>query len=94
MLGYGIATLFLVLNLCDVWELAVRLWSRCYGVYGVQASIGGSSEAGQYVADSMPASSGMNTRDFLRFFLFGFLLLPVTGFSVHKPESHCTYSAS
>ncbi|KAG1767975.1 permease for cytosine/purines, uracil, thiamine, allantoin-domain-containing protein [Suillus occidentalis] len=61
--------------------------------YGVQASIGGSCVLVMLRAmwpsindlpNSMPASSGTNTRDYLCFFLFWLISLPVIWFPVHK----------
>ncbi|KAG2343065.1 hypothetical protein BDR05DRAFT_318414 [Suillus weaverae] len=61
--------------------------------YGVQASIGGSCVLVMLRAmwpsindlpNSMPASSGTNTRDFMCFFLFWLISLPVIWFPVHK----------
>ncbi|KAG2744169.1 hypothetical protein P692DRAFT_20838124 [Suillus brevipes Sb2] len=61
--------------------------------YGVQASIGGSCVLVMLramwpsindLSNSMPASSGTNTRDYLCFFLFWLISLPVIWFPVHK----------
>ncbi|KAG1791783.1 permease for cytosine/purines, uracil, thiamine, allantoin-domain-containing protein [Suillus subaureus] len=61
--------------------------------YGVQASIGGSCVLVMLramwpsiydLANSMPASSGTNTRDYLCFFLFWLISLPIIWFPVHK----------
>ncbi|CCO26577.1 putative permease C29B12,14c [Rhizoctonia solani AG-1 IB] len=61
--------------------------------YGVQASIGGSCvlvmlrsmwPSVQNIPNSMPESSGTNTRDFMCFFLFWFISLPAIWFPIHK----------
>ncbi|OJA08368.1 hypothetical protein AZE42_01007 [Rhizopogon vesiculosus] len=61
--------------------------------YGVQASIGGTCVLVMLRAmwpsinnlpNSMPVSSGTNTRDFLCFFLFWLISLPAIWFPVHK----------
>ncbi|KAG1776374.1 permease for cytosine/purines, uracil, thiamine, allantoin-domain-containing protein [Suillus placidus] len=61
--------------------------------YGVQANIGGSCVLVMLRAmwpsindlpNSMPASSGTNTRDFMCFFLFWLISLPVIWLPVHK----------
>ncbi|KAJ8463928.1 hypothetical protein ONZ51_g9927 [Trametes cubensis] len=61
--------------------------------YGVQASIGGSCvlvmlramwPSVNNIPNSMPASSGTNTRDFMCFFLFWLISLPAIWFPIHK----------
>ncbi|KIJ59374.1 hypothetical protein HYDPIDRAFT_162483 [Hydnomerulius pinastri MD-312] len=61
--------------------------------YGVQASIGGTCvlvmlramwPSVNNIPNSLPASSGTNTRDFMCFFLFWLISLPVIWFPVHK----------
>ncbi|CDO77085.1 hypothetical protein BN946_scf184473.g29 [Trametes cinnabarina] len=61
--------------------------------YGVQASIGGSCvlvmlramwPSVNNLPNSMPASSGTNTRDFMCFFLFWLISLPAIWFPIHK----------
>ncbi|CAE6424561.1 unnamed protein product [Rhizoctonia solani] len=61
--------------------------------YGVQASIGGSCvlvmlrsmwPSVQNIPNSMPESSGTNTRDFMCFFLFWLISLPAIWFPIHK----------
>ncbi|KAN0084349.1 Permease for cytosine/purines, uracil, thiamine, allantoin domain containing protein [Tylopilus felleus] len=61
--------------------------------YGVQASIGGTCvlvmlramwPSVNTIPNSLPASSGTNTRDFICFFLFWLLSLPLIWFPVHK----------
>lgn len=37
-----------------------------------------------HIANSMPASSGTNTRDFMCFFLFWLISLPAIWFPIHK----------
>ncbi|KAG1876369.1 permease for cytosine/purines, uracil, thiamine, allantoin-domain-containing protein [Suillus subluteus] len=66
----------------DVWEPVHSIW------YGVQASIGGSCVLVMLRAmwpsiNDLP-SSGTDTRDFLCFFLFWLISLPVIWFPVHK----------
>lgn len=61
--------------------------------YGVQSWIGGTCvylmlrsiwPSFEHVPNSLPASSGTNTRDFVSFFLFWFCSLPAIWFPVHK----------
>ncbi|ELU45939.1 uridine permease Fui1 [Rhizoctonia solani AG-1 IA] len=56
--------------------------------YGVQASIGGSCVLvmlrSMWPTNSMPESSGTNTRDFMCFFLFWLISLPAIWFPIHK----------
>ncbi|KAI0298674.1 permease for cytosine/purines, uracil, thiamine, allantoin-domain-containing protein [Multifurca ochricompacta] len=61
--------------------------------YGVQASIGGDCmkvmlrsiwPSVNDIPNSMPASSGTNTRDFMCFFLFWLLSLPAIWFPIHE----------
>ncbi|KAK7681363.1 hypothetical protein QCA50_015454 [Cerrena zonata] len=61
--------------------------------YGVQASIGGNCvlvmlrsmwPSVNDIPNSMPASSGTNTRDFMCFFLFWLISLPAIWFPIHK----------
>ncbi|KAG9128279.1 hypothetical protein FRC07_001920 [Ceratobasidium sp. 392] len=61
--------------------------------YGVQASIGGTCvrvmlrsmwPSIERLPNSMPASSGTNTRDFMCFFLFWLISLPAIWFPIHK----------
>ncbi|PCH35196.1 NCS1 nucleoside transporter family [Wolfiporia cocos MD-104 SS10] len=61
--------------------------------YGVQASIGGSCvlvmlramwPSVNNIPNSMPASSGTNTRDFMCFFLFWLISLPAIWMPLHK----------
>ncbi|KAI0064413.1 NCS1 nucleoside transporter family [Artomyces pyxidatus] len=61
--------------------------------YGVQASIGGDCmkvmlrsiwPSVNNIHNSMPASSGTNTRDFMCFFLFWLISLPAIWFPIHK----------
>ncbi|KZT04504.1 uncharacterized protein LAESUDRAFT_657714 [Laetiporus sulphureus 93-53] len=61
--------------------------------YGVQASIGGTCVLVMLramwpnvnnIPNSMPASSGTNTRDFMCFFLFWLISLPAIWFPIHK----------
>ncbi|KAI0261666.1 permease for cytosine/purines, uracil, thiamine, allantoin-domain-containing protein [Gloeopeniophorella convolvens] len=61
--------------------------------YGVQASIGGDCmkvmlrsiwPSVNNIPNSMPASSGTNTRDFMCFFLFWLVSLPAIWFPIHK----------
>ncbi|OJA08369.1 hypothetical protein AZE42_01006 [Rhizopogon vesiculosus] len=74
-------------SLCHAQAKKRSIW------YGVQASIGGSCMLVMLRAiwpsinslpNSMPESSGTNTRDFLCFFLFWLISLPVIWFPVHK----------
>ncbi|KAF8843912.1 NCS1 nucleoside transporter family [Paxillus ammoniavirescens] len=61
--------------------------------YGVQSSIGGTCvlvmlramwPGVNNIPNSLPASSGINTRDFMCFFLFWLISLPIIWFPVHK----------
>ncbi|KAH7923439.1 NCS1 nucleoside transporter family [Leucogyrophana mollusca] len=61
--------------------------------YGVQASIGGTCvlvmlramwPSVNNIPNSMPASSGTNTRDFMCFFLFWLISLPAIWYPLHK----------
>ncbi|KAI6116112.1 permease for cytosine/purines, uracil, thiamine, allantoin-domain-containing protein [Pisolithus sp. B1] len=61
--------------------------------YGVQSSIGGTCvlvmlraiwPSVNDIPNSMPASSGINTRDFMCFFLFWLISLPLIWFPVHQ----------
>ncbi|KAG2124441.1 permease for cytosine/purines, uracil, thiamine, allantoin-domain-containing protein [Suillus clintonianus] len=74
-------------SLCNARAKQHSIW------YGVQASIGGSCVLVMLRAmwpsiddlpNSMPASSGTNTRDYLCFFLFWLISLPVIWLPVHK----------
>ncbi|KAG8743351.1 hypothetical protein FRC10_012155 [Ceratobasidium sp. 414] len=67
--------------------MACSIW------YGVQASIGGTCvrvmlrsmwPSIEHLPNSMPASSGTNTRDFMCFFLFWLISLPAIWFPIHK----------
>ncbi|KAA1472103.1 NCS1 nucleoside transporter family, partial [Dentipellis sp. KUC8613] len=61
--------------------------------YGVQASIGGTCvkvmlrsmwPSIEHLHNSLPASAGINTRDFVCFFLFWLISLPAIWFPIHK----------
>ncbi|KAF8251284.1 hypothetical protein K440DRAFT_659047 [Wilcoxina mikolae CBS 423.85] len=76
----------------SLWPVFNRAAMACIW-YGVQSWIGGTcvylmirSIWAKYedLPNSMPASSGTNTRDFLSFFLFWFCSLPAIWFPVHK----------
>ncbi|KAK2751551.1 hypothetical protein FQN55_000272 [Onygenales sp. PD_40] len=76
----------------SLWPVFNRAAMACIW-YGVQSWIGGQcvtlmlrSIWSSYndLPNSMPASSGTNTRDFLSFFLFSFCSLPAIWFPVHK----------
>ncbi|KAG0706917.1 permease for cytosine/purines, uracil, thiamine, allantoin-domain-containing protein [Suillus ampliporus] len=79
-------------TLGSLWCVFNRAAMACIW-YGVQASIGGSCVLVMLRAmwpniidlpNSMPASSGTNTRDYMCFFLFWLISLPVIWFPVHK----------
>ncbi|KAL6300389.1 permease for cytosine/purines, uracil, thiamine, allantoin-domain-containing protein [Sparassis latifolia] len=70
--------------------------------YGVQASIGGSCvlvmlrtmwPSVNNIHNSMPASSGTNTRDFMCFFLFWLISLPAIWIPIHKVRHLFTLKA-
>ncbi|KAF8545302.1 permease for cytosine/purines, uracil, thiamine, allantoin-domain-containing protein [Trichophaea hybrida] len=76
----------------SLWPVFNRAAMACIW-YGVQSWIGGTCvylmirsiwAKYQDLPNSMPASSGTNTRDFLSFFLFWFCSLPAIWFPVHK----------
>ncbi|THH16125.1 hypothetical protein EW146_g4467 [Bondarzewia mesenterica] len=69
------------------------VWGSMCIWYGVQASIGGTCmkvmlramwPSVQNIPNSIPASSGTNTRDFMCFFLFWLVSLPAIWFPIHK----------
>lgn len=70
--------------------------------YGVQASIGGNCvlvmlramwPSVNNIPNSMPASSGTNTRDFMCFFLFWLISLPAIWLPIHKVRHLFTLKA-
>ncbi|KAH9933055.1 NCS1 nucleoside transporter family [Fomitopsis serialis] len=70
--------------------------------YGVQASIGGTCvlvllramwPSVENIPNSMPASSGTNTRDFMSFFLFWLISLPAIWLPIHKVRHLFTVKA-
>ncbi|TFY52266.1 hypothetical protein EVJ58_g10113 [Rhodofomes roseus] len=70
--------------------------------YGVQASLGGSCvlvmlraiwPSIENIPNSMPASSGTNTRDFMCFFLFWLISLPAIWLPLHKVRHLFTVKA-
>ncbi|CCL99209.1 uncharacterized protein FIBRA_01224 [Fibroporia radiculosa] len=70
--------------------------------YGVQASIGGTCvlvmlramwPSVNNIPNSMPVSSGTNTRDFMCFFLFWLISLPAIWFPIHKIRHFFTLKA-
>jgi NCS1 family nucleobase:cation symporter-1 len=76
----------------SLWPVFNRAAMACVW-YGVQAWIGGTCvylmirsiwPNYQNLPNSLPDSSGTNTRDFLSFFLFWFCSLPAIWFPVHK----------
>ena len=76
----------------SLWPVFNRAAMACIW-YGVQAWIGGTCvylmirsiwPSWQDLPNTMPASSGTNTRDFVSFFLFWLLSLPAIWFPVHK----------
>ncbi|ODH25697.1 hypothetical protein ACO22_05155 [Paracoccidioides brasiliensis] len=76
----------------SMWPIFNRAAIACIW-YGVQAWIGGQCvtlmirsiwSSFKDLPNSMPESSGTNTRDFLGFFLFSLFSLPVIWFPVHK----------
>ncbi|PCH35183.1 hypothetical protein WOLCODRAFT_19825 [Wolfiporia cocos MD-104 SS10] len=87
----------------SLWCVLNRAAMACIW-YGVQASWGGDcvlvmlramwpSELIELSANSMPASSGTNTRDFMCFFLFSLISLPAIWPPMHKIRYFFTFKA-
>ncbi|KZO94308.1 hypothetical protein CALVIDRAFT_539063 [Calocera viscosa TUFC12733] len=75
-----------------LWPVFNRAAMACIW-YGVQSAIGGTCvylmirsiwSSFETLPNSMPASSGINTRDYVSFFLFWLLSLPAIWFPVHQ----------
>ncbi|KAI0729848.1 permease for cytosine/purines, uracil, thiamine, allantoin-domain-containing protein [Fomitopsis betulina] len=78
------------------------IWGSLCVWYGVQASIGGTCvlvmlramwPSVENIPNSMPASSGTNTRDFMCFFLFWLISLPAIWMPIHKVRHLFTIKA-
>ncbi|KAH9829586.1 permease for cytosine/purines, uracil, thiamine, allantoin-domain-containing protein [Rhodofomes roseus] len=85
----------------SLWCILNRVAMACLS-YGVQASLGGSCvlvmlraiwPSVENIPNSMPASSGTTTRDFMCFFLFWLISLPAIWLPLHKVRHLFTVKA-